>query len=826
MAVEKKRMQQRYGSYSQYIADKANLLSNEFASVISGDPNTADGSALYFKSGTKDPKRIFWEGDTYSQTEIDNLLAAKANSGGTINVSSLDAISGKTAKLFLNAYSYAYDAYGRIISYTWDSVITANSFSIADSDKANRMYICLGSTVTEVQANAFADVADNIIKIYIENISGSVTVADTTITNKTTYRQSSLMDFYILASLARLHQEKLESGDVNSKLRLKENKLDLCVTFNKNFIPLTFLDETATTIGAGQFATGNTSIVTAFVSRHITSLQSGAFANCTKLTDLYIDNLKSDITIASDAVPTTTTIHYLDDGWSVNNYVTQAIYYLANAKITKDRLSASLAAEIDGKATQTYVDELADDFTTQLAGKLDDIANSVKETNLNTYSVSSRAIQPNAVTTEKYAERSIQTRHIDESYLDKIEPSNVSGPYHDGNVLITSAAVYNALQNVISLPTLIQTASQLNNYTDNNKTYIFGASTPLTDELNVSGGIMCVLNNYDNYQILKTISIGPIKIFRRTYIESPGFWTDFEDFTGSGSDIDAYTKEESKSRFGLTLTVCFDSNDIPILIATDNDIAEDGSLRSDFATGNNYVKTVFISSDITEFSGTAFEGCVSLTDIYIDNVQGAVTIENSDKLPENVVIHYVDDFNNVSFVNNALCALYNQATQFNTDIVALKNNTNMIGVMVLEREKSSNKVNSTEEITDATLNYPTVNYMQSLLANKPDIEIGAEFDYTATYADDAHMTGIYTLMGDLCFIIATAHIKSGWADIDYPLPVAAVVNSACIATDGIKAYRVSTDATQSPTHLYIHTVVEGGYQNEGNISFCLVYRYY
>lgn len=118
-----------------------------------------------------------------------------------------------------------------------------------------------------------------------------------------------------------------------------------------------------------------------------------------------------------------------------------------------------------------------------------------------------------------------------------------------------------------------------------------------------------------------------------------------------------------------------------------------------------------------------------------------------------------------------------------------------------------------------------INSLRNQLTNKADIEIGDEFDYTATYDSNSHMTGIYTLIGDLCFIIAKAHIKNGWSDIDYPLPVAALVNSACLATDGNKTYRVSTDSTQSPTHLYIHTIAEEGQQNEGDISFCLAYRY-
>ena len=58
MAIEKKRMQQRYGTYDQFQAEKENLLPNEFASVTSGDPNTSDGKGLYFGYGSGNVKRI------------------------------------------------------------------------------------------------------------------------------------------------------------------------------------------------------------------------------------------------------------------------------------------------------------------------------------------------------------------------------------------------------------------------------------------------------------------------------------------------------------------------------------------------------------------------------------------------------------------------------------------------------------------------------------------------------------------------------------------------------------------------------------------------
>ena len=63
MAIEKKRMQQRYGTYQQFQNNINNLLPNEFASVTSGDPNTVSGEGLYFQCGSNTPKRILTEED-------------------------------------------------------------------------------------------------------------------------------------------------------------------------------------------------------------------------------------------------------------------------------------------------------------------------------------------------------------------------------------------------------------------------------------------------------------------------------------------------------------------------------------------------------------------------------------------------------------------------------------------------------------------------------------------------------------------------------------------------------------------------------------------
>lgn len=69
MAIEKKRMQQRGGSYNQF--DKSKTLPKEFQFVNSGDPNTSDGRAIYATFESGDPKRL----STYEDMSNDLALA-------------------------------------------------------------------------------------------------------------------------------------------------------------------------------------------------------------------------------------------------------------------------------------------------------------------------------------------------------------------------------------------------------------------------------------------------------------------------------------------------------------------------------------------------------------------------------------------------------------------------------------------------------------------------------------------------------------------------------------------------------------------------------
>lgn len=64
MAIEKKRMQQRYGSYAEFIAEKGRYLVGEFQTVRTGDPNSGTGRGLYmaFEPGVSEQLMTYENG--------------------------------------------------------------------------------------------------------------------------------------------------------------------------------------------------------------------------------------------------------------------------------------------------------------------------------------------------------------------------------------------------------------------------------------------------------------------------------------------------------------------------------------------------------------------------------------------------------------------------------------------------------------------------------------------------------------------------------------------------------------------------------------------
>ena len=80
----------------------------------------------------------------------------------------------------------------------------------------------------------------------------------------------------------------------------------MTVGFNSYGIPEVILS--ATTFSAG--ACTNTSIKKLYVPSTVTRIDGGAFTSCTALTDVYIDNTATGITVNSSAFPSGVIVHY------------------------------------------------------------------------------------------------------------------------------------------------------------------------------------------------------------------------------------------------------------------------------------------------------------------------------------------------------------------------------------------------------------------------------------------------------------------------------------------------------------------------------------
>ena len=74
----------------------------------------------------------------------------------------------------------------------------------------------------------------------------------------------------------------------------------------------------ASILQSGDFATGQTDIVTVFVADNVTKINNGAFGNCTSLKTIYIDNTVGNVDIVNGAVPSGVSIVYSNDENFIN----------------------------------------------------------------------------------------------------------------------------------------------------------------------------------------------------------------------------------------------------------------------------------------------------------------------------------------------------------------------------------------------------------------------------------------------------------------------------------------------------------------------------
>ena len=135
-------MQQRYGTFEQYTADKNNLLPNEFASVTSGDTSSTDGTALYFKSGTKDPIKVI--------TANDNTFITIADKEDNINKAIDKSINDNTNTLKYPSLKYLYSYF-----YDFNEIdeLLENKANTTDITTINSNISQLSTDITNINTN-------------------------------------------------------------------------------------------------------------------------------------------------------------------------------------------------------------------------------------------------------------------------------------------------------------------------------------------------------------------------------------------------------------------------------------------------------------------------------------------------------------------------------------------------------------------------------------------------------------------------------------------------------------------------------------------------
>ena len=161
---------------------------------------------------------------------------------------------------------------------------------------------------------------------------------------------------------------------------------------------------------------------------------------------------------------------------------------------------------------------------------------------------------------------------------------------------------------------------------------------------------------------------------------------------------DAYTKSESKSRFGLDISVTFDENFIPLSSSSSKKLST-GMLTNI----ENNIKYMFISSKVAYVSSGifSFPSCSNIEAIFVDNSKENILINTSDnELIEK--IHYVDDFNANNYIIQALMAI------------------NSAKLPLCELKE--NKIHDIQSIQDSDVQYPSITYLNEYHYKKEETD--------------------------------------------------------------------------------------------------------
>ena len=235
-----------------------------------------------------------------AEADIDNLEAktvlsagssnelVKADSSGKLNRSGA-FVSNDQTKIIDNSNVEKYIPTARAIAKKLSGYVSNDDvFETLDNalsgDSSNEPALLIDDTVDQT-----SNPDGNIILYYVDSDGTRHNIFDFT---EEFYTISEVQD--LIDSLREFYAPRSETAPTKT------------VGFDADGIPEVILS--ATTFSGG--ACTNTSIKKLYVPSTVTRIDSGAFYNCTALTDVYIDNTATGITVNSSAFPSGVIVHY------------------------------------------------------------------------------------------------------------------------------------------------------------------------------------------------------------------------------------------------------------------------------------------------------------------------------------------------------------------------------------------------------------------------------------------------------------------------------------------------------------------------------------
>lgn len=145
MAIENKRMQQRHGTYSKFVADKGKYIPGEFQVVQSNDPNSGTGKGIYIAMDASNCEQMATfenvkkvVGDSAEDIKNDYLASIqKATSYANTATSKANAAASSANTAAQDAANAAEDARGVIDQITKDSYLHTTTQTFVDTVKAS-----------------------------------------------------------------------------------------------------------------------------------------------------------------------------------------------------------------------------------------------------------------------------------------------------------------------------------------------------------------------------------------------------------------------------------------------------------------------------------------------------------------------------------------------------------------------------------------------------------------------------------------------------------------------------------------------------------------